>query len=74
MRQHLRGGWALLVCAAALAASVSLAGCQTSECDSCGKSFSGAGYYDVLRGEDYTLCPDCAEDYYSPLPYEQYAK
>lgn len=60
-----------------LIALLLLAGCsaiQMSTCDNCGNSFQGEGYYDVLRGEDYTLCPDCAESYYAPLPYEQFAK
>ncbi len=51
-----------------------LSGCTTSVCDQCGESFSGEGYYDILRDSDYTLCPDCAEQYYSPLPYEAYKK
>ena len=58
-----------------------LAGCsslqsslQLSTCDNCGATFQGAGYYDALRDSDYTLCPECAEDYYAPLPYEQFAK
>lgn len=52
-----------------------LSGCaSTSVCDNCGKSFTGNGYFDVLRSYDYTLCQECAEDYYSPLPYEPYEK
>lgn len=58
-----------------IAIALMLGGCQTtSVCDQCDRTFQGTGYYDVLRGEDSTLCPDCAHDYYAPLPYEQYAK
>lgn len=60
-----------------LLALLLLAGCsamQMSTCNNCDKTFQGAGYYDVLRSSDYTLCPECAEDYYAPLPYEQFAK
>lgn len=65
------------VVALGLIALLLLAGCsamQMSTCDNCDKTFQGAGYYDALRDPDYTLCPECAEDYYAPLPYEQFAK
>lgn len=52
-----------------------LVGCApTSVCDNCGNTFSGNGYYDILRDYDYTLCAECAQDYYEPLPYEPYEK
>lgn len=52
-----------------------LPGCaSTSTCDNCGITFSGNGYFDVLRDYDYTLCAECAQEYYEPLPYEPYKK
>lgn len=59
-----------------LLSALLLSGCASSTCSDCGKTFSGKGYYDVLRGSesDYVMCRECAEDYYSPLscdPFER---
>lgn len=41
-------------------------------CDWCGKEWNGEAYY----GDDLTdtLCKECAEDYWNPLPIENYVK
>lgn len=59
-----------------LVATMALTACQSSVCSSCGKQFSGAGYYDMLRGKDssYTLCEECAADYYAPLDHSTFKR
>lgn len=68
-------GKMILFACGILMAFLPLCGCApTSTCDRCGKTFSGNGYYDILRDSSYTLCADCAKDYYEPFPYEPYEK
>lgn len=50
-----------------------LAGCAKQwTCDRCGKTWRGDAYY----GSEYsdTLCPDCAGEYWFPLPINNYKK
>ena len=51
---------AILLCAALL----SFAACGSKTCAICGKTFSGAGYRNVITEGGGVLCPDCAEYYY----------
>lgn len=71
-------GWHLSILVAGIAlgmlALVLLSGCSSYVCDRCGKTFSGAAYYNCLEGTDSTLCPSCAEQVYAPFSYEQYKK
>lgn len=49
------------------------AGCAKQwTCDRCGKTWRGDAYY----GSEYsdTLCPDCAGEYWFPLPINNYKK
>lgn len=49
------------------------AGCAKQwTCDGCGKTWRGDAYY----GSEYsdTLCPDCAGEYWFPLPINNYKK
>jgi len=41
-------------------------------CGKCEKEFYGAAYEDGFT--DDVMCEDCAEEYYWPLPYEQFKK
>ena len=40
-------------------------------CDRCDKNFIGDSYYDSMGTYDI-MCEDCARQYYSPFPYENF--
>ena len=43
------------------------------ECDRCGKTYHGSGYYDSLD-TNTVMCEDCAREYYAPFDYKAFRK
>lgn len=46
---------------------------SAKECDRCGKTYHGGGYYDSLN-TDTVMCEDCAREYYAPFDYKTFRK
>lgn len=63
----------LIAAAAAVAVLLAIASWNASakECDRCGRTYHGSGYYDSMD-TDIVMCEDCAREYYAPFNYKAF--
>ena len=65
--------FALYIIAAAILLGIFALICNIHTCDWCHETYIGAQYYD-WDDPDSLMCEECAKEYYSIFPYQNYKK